>query len=118
MYSSKPFSRNQRLEIEVMSILSESILTNINIPKDILITISDVKLTKDLKIAKVYFSYISTKNEFTSEYVLDILKTEKKNIRYFLGTNLESKYVPELRFYFDDSFEEYEKIDRIVKKIK
>ena len=97
-----------------MSILSESILTNINIPKDILITISDVKLTKDLKIAKVYFSYISTKNEFTSEYVLDILKTEKKNIRYFLGTNLESKYVPELRFYFDDSFEEYEKIDRIV----
>ena len=118
MYSSKPFSRNQRLEIEVMSILSESILTNINIPKDILITISDVKLTKDLKIAKVYFSYISTKNEFTSEYVLDILKTEKKNIRYFLGTNLESKYVPELRFYFDDSFEEYEKIDRIVKNIK
>ena len=118
MYSSKPFSRNQRLEIEVMSILSESILTNISIPKDILITISDVKLTKDLKIAKVYFSYISTKNEFTSESVLAILKNEKKNIRFFLGTNLESKYVPELRFYFDESFEEFEKIDRIVKKIK
>ena len=118
MHSSKPFSRNQRLEIEVMSILSESILTSMNIPKDILVTISDVKLTKDLKIAKVFFSYLSTKEEFTSDSVLRILNSDKKNIRYFLGTNLQSKYVPELRFYFDNSYKEFAKIDKIVKAIK
>ena len=101
-----------------MLIISEAILSNINIPQDILITISEVKITKDLKLAKIYFSFISSNDKNSDESILKLLKSENKNIRYFLGTKLESKYVPEIRFFFDDSFREFDKINNLVKNIK
>ena len=118
MYGTKPFSRNQRLEVEIMSIISEAILSNINIPKDILITVSEVKLARDLKIAKIFFSCLSSEKELNVDNITRLLESEKKTIRYYLGTQLQSKYVPDIRFFFDNSYKEFDKINRLVKNIK
>ena len=49
------------------------------------------------------------------------LMNHNKNIkeyRYQLGKELQIKYVPQIRFYYDNTYEEMEKISRLINKTK
>ena len=74
------------------------------------ITISFVRMSKDLKIANVYFMPLGGKDK--SE-ILDILKDRKYIFQKFLSeAKINSKFTPRLSFYIDDTFEEAEKIGK------
>ena len=72
-------------------------------------------MTEDLKIAKVYLSFLENKKSV--EEVLDIIKSKHNLIRYHVGSNLTVKYTPQLRFYHDNTFEHVLRIDNLIKKI-
>jgi len=78
-----------------------------------LITVTKVKLTPDLKVANVYFSIYN--NDIKKEDILKKIIYQRKSIRFSLGKNLNSKYVPELAFYIDESYEIYDNINKIIK---
>jgi len=84
-------------------------------PQQGMITITKVKLSRDLKYAKVYFSILGQD--------IDIKESEnslKKAVPYLrkeLGQKVRTKFVPELRFFYDDSMEYSEHIARLFKKI-
>jgi len=40
---------------------------------------------------------------------------QKNNIRYKIGAELNSKYVPDIKFYLDDEYEYYDNINKIMK---
>ena len=42
---------------------------------------------------------------------------KKKLIRHFVSMALKLKYIPELRFYYDNTFEYAEKIDKMINKL-
>ena len=46
------------------------------------------------------------------------LEQLKKNIRYHLGNNLSSKYVPNLKFFYDSSIVDADKMMRTFKKLE
>ena len=65
-------------------------------------------MSKDLKIANVYFMPLGGKNK--SE-IFDILKDRKYIFQKFLAkAKINSKFTPKLYFYLDDTFDEAEKI--------
>ena len=76
------------------------------------ITISFVKMSKDLKIANVYFMPLGGKDKLN---ILNILK-DKKYIfqRYLSNAKIHSKFTPKLSFYLDDTFDEAEKIEKLL----
>lgn len=79
-----------------------------------LITVSIVRVTKDLGIARIYLSI------FPSEFAPEILKEIgliNKQIRGELGHKLGKslRVIPELEFYIDDSLDYIEKIDKLIK---
>jgi len=76
------------------------------------ITISYVRMSKDLKIANVYFMPLGGKDQ---NEVLKNLK-EKKNIfqKYLSKAKIQSKFTPKLVFYLDDTFDEAEKIEKLL----
>ena len=78
------------------------------------ITISFVRMSKDLKIANVYFMPLGGKNK------LDTLKglKEKKYIfqKYISKAKIHSKFTPKLSFFLDDTFDEAEKIEKLLLK--
>ena len=80
-----------------------------------LITITNVKLSSDLRLAYVYFSVISIKDN--KENLEDILKKATPFIRNQLASRIKIKYIPDIRFMHDNSAEYYSKIDNILKKI-
>ena len=78
-------------------------------------TVTQVKVTNDMKIAKIYISFLENKK--TVEELILVLKDKTKLIRYHVGLELELKYIPELRFYYDKTMVYTEKISTLINKI-
>ena len=79
-----------------------------------LISVTKVKVTNDLKFAKVYVSILNSKN------IKDTLAGLKKSAGYIrseLAKRINLRNTPELIFELDDSIEYGAKIDSILKKI-
>jgi len=72
-------------------------------------------VTDDLKIAKIYISFLENKK--TVDELMLILKDKKKMIRHYVGLELKLKYIPELRFYHDDTMQYAEKITKLINTI-
>ena len=85
------------------------------IPEAGLLTVTKVAITDDLKIAKVYLSFLENKKPI--EDVLKILKSKHNLIRHNVGLKLTLKYIPQFQFYYDDSIEYAERIDDLIQKI-
>ena len=82
---------------------------------NILVTVTGVRVSPDLSVAKAYLSIFPAKNP---EEALLILNDNKKVFRTLLGNSCRNqlRIVPELIFYLDDSAEYAEEIDRLLKK--
>lgn len=80
-----------------------------------LVTVTRVRISKDLKNAKIYLSFIGNKEP--SEACLEKVKNRKKQIRMHLGSKVHLRFVPELDFYFDDTVEYASRIEELIKDI-
>lgn len=81
-----------------------------------LITVTIVRMSPDLSLAKVYLSIFSLKQN-TSE-IFEIIEKGKKNIRHALGQRIRNKIkaIPEIAFFIDDSIEYSERIEQLLRK--
>lgn len=75
------------------------------------ITIPEVRMTPDLKLATAYVMPLGGKN---AEGVVAALEKNKKYLRGELGRRVELRSVPELRFRVDTSFDSGAKIDALL----
>ena len=79
-----------------------------------LISVTKVKVTNDLKYAKVYVSILNSKN---TKQTLAGLKKSAGYIRSELARRVNLRNTPEIIFELDDSMEYGERIDTILKQI-
>lgn len=77
-----------------------------------LVTITSVRLTKDLHIANVYVSIFDQKNG--PDYFMSILSEHSSSIRSLVGRNVRLRYTPELRFFLDDTLDQIEHIQKLL----
>lgn len=79
--------------------------------QNFLITVSDVKVTADLSIAKIYLSIFP--QEFRAPIMKEI-ETNKSQYRNFIGQKMakQVRIIPELQFYLDTSLDEVERIEK------
>ena len=80
-----------------------------------LITVTEVRMTPDLKTARVYV--IPLGGSGAKEFV-KILTEYSHLVRKALSKRLDIKFLPKLTFVEDNSFEYAEKIEKIIKKNK
>ena len=74
-----------------------------------LITISKVIMSPDLKLAKIYVSFLGNKEPIDT--LIERINERKKHIRFLLGKQLSLKYVPDIIFYYDDTMDYADKIN-------
>jgi len=79
-----------------------------------LITITSVRVSPDLKTAKIYISIFEKERR---EKVLEKIRSKTKFIRSELASRITIKFVPELKFFLDDTLDYVEKIEGLIKKI-
>ncbi len=76
------------------------------------ITISYVKMSKDLRIANVYLMPLGGENK---NIIIEEINNQKYIFQKFLSkAKLNSKFTPKINFYLDDSFDEAEKIEKLL----
>ncbi|MFQ5354010.1 MAG: 30S ribosome-binding factor RbfA [Thermodesulfobacteriota bacterium] len=110
------YKRADRVGDSIMrEIASMVVRGEIRDPRIGFITITHVKLSPDLKEAKVYFSRIGSSEEIAN--TTEGLESAVGYIRRNLGSRLKLRSVPTLRFYFDDTLEYAEHIDDLLKGI-
>ena len=92
--------------------VSEIIQFELKDPKIGFITITDVIVTNDLSIAKIYVSFLGQKAR--EEAGMKALERSKGFIRTNLAKRMTLRKVPELQFKIDDSLERGNKIEKIL----
>jgi ribosome-binding factor A len=81
-----------------------------------LVTITKVRVSPDLAVAKVYVSFLNTSNTALS---VNTINSHTGEIRYKLGARIrhQARVVPTLTFFVDDTNEYVEHMDKLFDKI-
>jgi len=77
-----------------------------------LITIPEVRMSPDLRLATVYVMPLGGKD---IKEVLDALERNKKFLRTEVAHRVNLKFAPEIKFRFDDRFDEAERIEKLLR---
>ncbi|MBI5238427.1 MAG: 30S ribosome-binding factor RbfA [Deltaproteobacteria bacterium] len=80
------------------------------------VTITHVKLSPDMKDAKVYFSQIGSSGD--KDESRQGLQSASGYIRRSLAKRLSLRHIPAISFHFDDSLEYAERIENVIRDIK
>ena len=77
-----------------------------------LITVPEVRMTADLRLATIYVMPLGGRNE---EDVLDALERNKRYVRGEIARRVNLKFAPEIRFRIDERFDEAERIEKLLR---
>ena len=111
----REFARHERVAAQLRRELATLIQREVNDPRLGPVTVTDVEVTRDLSVARVYLSSASPE---TIPGSLKVLKGAAGFLRSRLGRDLRMRAVPELRFVHDDSMQRGARIDSLLDGIK
>ena len=113
----KPISQRQlrvgemiKQALGMLFIRDEAKLPNISTKE---ITVTEVRMSADLKTAKIFVMPLGGKN---SDEIVEKLKISSFMIRKILSKKIIMKYLPKLFFVKDNSFDYAEKIENLIKQ--
>jgi ribosome-binding factor A len=107
--------RPEKVGEAIQKIVSELILRGLKDPRIGFVTITGVKMTDDLSIAKIFYSVVGNEQEKKDSHAG--LKSAAGFIRKEVGAQLNLRHVPEIHFKFDDTLERANNIERLLRQI-
>lgn len=109
-------------QLKVAENLKRIIANSINIDKsllpiigDIYITVSEIRMSPDLKSARIYI--IPSMASQDVKEMVDLINEFSYLIKKSVAKSAKLKYVPKLKFFYDESFEQANKIEHIIGEI-
>ena len=76
------------------------------------ITVPEVRMTPDLKLANAYVMPLGGER---AEEIVEALNRHRKFIRGRIAPELDLKFAPEVRFFVDTTFDEFGRIDALLR---
>ena len=111
----RTYKRADRVKHLLQQEISQILQLDMKDPRARLVTVTNVKLTADLRDAKVFISSLDP--SVNHDELLSTLKRAAGYIRGELGRRLTLKYIPHIEFIFDDSFDRQERILDLIDQI-
>jgi ribosome-binding factor A len=107
-------TRQNKISRLIQKELSEIFLLQTKAMNGVLVSVSAVRISPDMSIARVYLSVFPS--ERGKELVANI-NQNMKSIRFELGNRVrhQLRIIPELKFFLDDSLDYVERIDELLK---
>ena len=103
---------NELIRREIGTYLERGICTDF----ECLVTVTDVKTSRDLRQSIVYFSVYGGSD--LSDKVLRRLQAHRPDIQNIIAKNIKLKYTPKLRFEIDDTQIKSDRINRILENLE
>lgn len=109
-------TRLQRIADRIREELSEILLKQVSDPRLIGISITEVKVDRELAFADVHVSALEGSSR--SKEVLDGLRHAQGFLRHELAQRIDLRVFPRLRFHWDPTYERAEKIERLIASLQ
>jgi ribosome-binding factor A len=118
MAANKPmdYQRADRVGDLLIELIAELLRKDIRDPRIRAVTLTGAVVSKDLRHARIYFNVLGAKENQAE--VSAGLKSAAGFIRSRVARQLNLRFVPTLEFYYDDSEEEAQRIEELLKQIK
>jgi ribosome-binding factor A len=107
--------RQRKIADQIKKALSLIIDRKLKDPRKGFITLTQVKVTGDLRIANIYYTSLGGEKEHKSSQ--EALESANKYLRNELAPVLGLRYTPELRFFYDESLEYSQHINKLIQQI-
>lgn len=112
----KPYARADRVSGLIQAALSDLLNKSIKDPRLDAVSITRVKMTADLKYARIYF--VTSGSAASREDATSGFRKAHGFIKYALAQEIELRYMPELQFLYDDSIDYGLHIEALLKQMK
>ncbi len=108
-------TRQNKIERLIQKELSDIFLHQTKSMRGVIVSVSEVRISPDLSIAKAYLSVFPSEK---GEEIVQNINKNMKSIRYDLGTRLryQLRIIPEIKFFVDETLDMLDHIDELLKK--
>jgi ribosome-binding factor A len=113
----RPYSRSARVGGLIKQEMAALLRKEINDPSLVHVTITAVKVSVDLRNAKIYFATPAGK-EGLSQAALEGFERARGFIKRELAQRLGLRYMPDLQFYYDDTIDRGARIEELIRMVK
>ncbi|MEO0085817.1 MAG: 30S ribosome-binding factor RbfA [candidate division WOR-3 bacterium] len=107
--------RDRRVADAIRDIVAEIICNQLSDPKLGFVTITRCRITRDLRIARVFVSIMG--NEQQQAESLKHLERARGHIRHLVGQRLKLRYLPEISFALDDVLAQEQRIGELLNEV-
>ena len=111
----KTYPRSQRVAIRIQEEMANILLKSIKDPRLEMVTITTVSVTNNLRMARIYYSLHG--DEKKKKDAAEGFKSAMGFLKREIARTLGLRYMPELRFLYDESFDYGNKIENILNNL-
>jgi ribosome-binding factor A len=111
------YQRSERVGELLIEVIADVLREDIRDPRVTAVTITAAKVTKDLRQARIYFTILGGASE-NKDAVLAGLKSALGFIRARIGKQLKLRFVPAIEFFYDESVDEAERIEKLLRQVR
>ena len=108
----REFNRSDRVASQIQREIAELLRTEVKDAELGMVTLSDVELSRDLAVAKLYVSFLGSR--LPANQCIKKLNTRVPELRHELGKRIRIRVLPELRFVYDDSIDRGMRMDSLL----
>jgi ribosome-binding factor A len=112
----KPYARSDRVAGLIHQVVAELLRKEIKDPRLAGATITGVKVTRDLRHARIY--YATAGDENSRQAALQGFRQAHGFLKRELAEQLELRYMPELAFFYDDAIDTGDRIEKLLKTVR
>jgi len=112
----RQFRRSDRVSEQILRDVSEFVMAELADDIPGMVTFTHVKLSKDLRYATVFYSYLDKEQNYSR--IQAYLESKKGMIRKHIGKGLRMRHIPEFAFKFDEAVETGIRIGQLLEELK
>lgn len=116
MKGSMEYQRSERVGDLILEVVAELLRREVGDPRVRTVTLTGVKLSKDLRHARLFFNLLGGPEG--RDEALNGLKSASGMIRSKLGKQLNLRFVPAIEFTYDESEDQAQRIDALLRQVK
>ena len=111
-----PPLRMKRINDRMKEVLSIVLLTKIEDPRLMNVSVTDVRVDRELDFANIYVS--SLDNDTTPEEIIEALNRASGYLKYEISEEINVRIMPKLRFFWDSTPQKADRIDALLAQIR
>jgi ribosome-binding factor A len=111
------YKRSDRVADQLQREIADLILRRVKDPRVAGVTITGVEVTADLQLARIFYCVMGAPTEDEKQSASEGLNKARGFMRQQLGKRLHMRYLPQLEFHYDNSFDYGDKMDRLLREL-